>query len=262
MPAAGFELHQIAVEGVSRSHPLKAPAGARPRGARVLPRSRSLLRSLRADAVLGGGGYVSAPVGLAALSLRVPLVLTEADSHLGLSNRLLAPFARRVCLAFPIAGRERAPLPRHRPSGPGGGGRPRRGARERFGIPAEARCVLVFGGSLGARSINLAAVEAFAVGPLPRAARLRAPRLSASWPRASCRRATTCSSTSTSSASARRSTPPTWRSPAPAARCSSSRPTACRRSSCPTRTPPATTRAPTPAGWPRRARARDSPTGS
>ena len=50
---------------------------------------------------MGGGGYVAGPVGVAALSLRIPLVLTEADSHLGLTNRLLAPFARRVCLAFP-----------------------------------------------------------------------------------------------------------------------------------------------------------------
>ncbi len=58
---------------------------------------------------MGGGGYVAGPVGVAALSLRIPLVLTEADSHLGLTNRLLAPFARRVCLAFPLAGPRRAP---------------------------------------------------------------------------------------------------------------------------------------------------------
>jgi UDP-N-acetylglucosamine--N-acetylmuramyl-(pentapeptide) pyrophosphoryl-undecaprenol N-acetylglucosamine transferase len=163
VPEAGYELHQIAVEGVSRSHPLRA-LRALTRAALAVPRSRSLLRSLEADAVLGGGGYVSAPVGLAALSLRVPLVLSEADSHLGLSNRLLATFARRVCLAFPIEGRE---PPRYLVTG-----RPvpavdcdRDSARRRFGIPAQARCVVVFGGSLGARSINLAAVEAFAAAP-------------------------------------------------------------------------------------------------
>ena len=55
---------------------------------------------------MGGGGYVAGPVGLAALTLRIPLVLTEADSHLGLTNRVLARAARRVCLAFPLAGRE------------------------------------------------------------------------------------------------------------------------------------------------------------
>ena len=55
---------------------------------------------------MGGGGYVAGPAGLAATLTGTPLVLTEADSHLGLANRLLARRARRVCLAFPIAGRE------------------------------------------------------------------------------------------------------------------------------------------------------------
>ena len=63
--------------------------------------ARGLLGRVGADAVLGGGGYVAGPVGMAAVARRTPLVLSEADSHLGLANRLLAPFARRVCLAFP-----------------------------------------------------------------------------------------------------------------------------------------------------------------
>src|SRR6185312_10027729 len=70
--------------------------------------SRRLLKRLRPDAVMGGGGYVAGPVALAALTLRIPVVLTEADSHLGLTNRMLAPFARSVCLAFAIAGRDGA----------------------------------------------------------------------------------------------------------------------------------------------------------
>src|SRR5581483_3695137 len=96
--------------------------------------------------------------------LRIPLVLTEADSHLGLANRLLAPFAHRVCLAFPIAGREGARyLVTGRPVPP-----PctdRQAARAGLGIGADETCVLVFGGSLGARRINEAAVEAFADAP-------------------------------------------------------------------------------------------------
>ena len=51
---------------------------------------------------MGAGGCVAGPAGLAATLTRTPLVLTEADSHLGLANRLLAGRARRVCLAFPI----------------------------------------------------------------------------------------------------------------------------------------------------------------
>jgi UDP-N-acetylglucosamine--N-acetylmuramyl-(pentapeptide) pyrophosphoryl-undecaprenol N-acetylglucosamine transferase len=112
---------------------------------------------------MGGGGFVAGPAGLAATLTRTPLVLTEADSHLGLANRLLAGRARRVCLAFPIEGREGDPyLVTGRPVPKAVLEGDRAAARARFGIDADARCLLVVGGSQGARSINLAAVEAFA----------------------------------------------------------------------------------------------------
>jgi UDP-N-acetylglucosamine--N-acetylmuramyl-(pentapeptide) pyrophosphoryl-undecaprenol N-acetylglucosamine transferase len=159
VPAAGYELRQMDVQGLSRSNPLKAVRAAL-KAARALGTARALLRELAPDAVLGGGGYVAGPVGLAAVLRRVPLVLSEADSHLGLANRLLAPFARRVCLAFPLAGR-RGPkyLVTGRPVPPPA--TDRAAARRRFGIGPDETCVLVFGGSLGARSINDAAVAAF-----------------------------------------------------------------------------------------------------
>ena len=113
---------------------------------------------------MGGGGYVAGPVGLAAVRARVPLVLTEADSHLGLTNRLLARRARRVCLAFPIAGRDGDPyLVTGRPIPPPATDRD--AARARFGLDVADRCVLVFGGSLGARSINGAALAGLADAP-------------------------------------------------------------------------------------------------
>jgi UDP-N-acetylglucosamine--N-acetylmuramyl-(pentapeptide) pyrophosphoryl-undecaprenol N-acetylglucosamine transferase len=104
VPAAGYELRAIDVEGLSRTNPLKA-ARAVARAAGAVVGARRILRDVRADAVLGAGGYVAGPVGVAAVMSRVPVVLAEADSDLGLTNRLLAPTARRVCLAFPIARR-------------------------------------------------------------------------------------------------------------------------------------------------------------
>jgi UDP-N-acetylglucosamine--N-acetylmuramyl-(pentapeptide) pyrophosphoryl-undecaprenol N-acetylglucosamine transferase len=164
VPAAGYPLHMISVEGLSRTSPLRA-ARALLRSGRAVARSRALLAELTPDAAMGGGGYVAGPVGVAALTRRVPLVLTEADSHLGLTNRILAPLAQRVCLSFPIGGRTGS---RYRVTG-----RPtpalrtdRQTARQRFGIAAQEPCVLVFGGSLGARTINRVALEAFSSGVL------------------------------------------------------------------------------------------------
>jgi UDP-N-acetylglucosamine--N-acetylmuramyl-(pentapeptide) pyrophosphoryl-undecaprenol N-acetylglucosamine transferase len=161
VPAAGYPFHPLRVAGLDRSNPLRA-ARALLLSARATARARRLLKQIGADAVLGGGGYVAGPVGLAARTLRLPLVLTEADSHLGVSNRLLAPLAARVCLAFPIPGRTGRkwlvtgrPVPRGTESGDP------EAARARLGLPADGPCLLVFGGSLGARRLNEAAVEAF-----------------------------------------------------------------------------------------------------
>ena len=159
VPAAGYELRPIAVRGLSRTNPAAA-AKAGALAAKATGAAMRILKAEQADVVMGGGGYVAGPVGLAAVARRVPLVLTEADSHLGVANRLLAPFAKRVCLAFPLDGRDGDKyLVTGRPVPPPATDRD--AARARFGLGREDRCVLVFGGSLGARSINEAAVAAF-----------------------------------------------------------------------------------------------------
>ena len=161
VPEAGYEIDYVHVRGIERGSPLKA-IGAGALAVRATGTARGALRRREADAVMGSGGYVAGPAGLAALSLRMPLVLTEADRHLGLANRLLAGRARRVCLAFPIPGREGARyLVTGRPVPAAVGRADRAAARERFGIAADDRCLLVFGGSQGARSINLCALDAF-----------------------------------------------------------------------------------------------------
>jgi UDP-N-acetylglucosamine--N-acetylmuramyl-(pentapeptide) pyrophosphoryl-undecaprenol N-acetylglucosamine transferase len=162
VPAAGYEIDFLRVRGIDRRNPARAArAGFEAIGA--IGAARSALRRRHADVVMGGGGYVAGPAGLAATMTRTPLVLTEADSHLGLANRLLAGRAWRVCLAFPIEGRTGARyLVTGRPVPEAVLAADRGAARAQFGIPPEARAVLVVGGSQGARSVNFAAVEAFA----------------------------------------------------------------------------------------------------
>jgi UDP-N-acetylglucosamine--N-acetylmuramyl-(pentapeptide) pyrophosphoryl-undecaprenol N-acetylglucosamine transferase len=161
VPKAGYPFHPLKVAGIDRRNPLKA-ARAVGLAFGATAAARRLLKRERVDAVIGGGGYVAGPAGAAAIALRLPLALTEADSHLGIANRLLAPHARKVFLAFPIEGRSGAryevvgrPVPR------GTGMADRDEARRRFGLPLDQPCLLVFGGSLGARTINEAALAAF-----------------------------------------------------------------------------------------------------
>lgn len=132
----------------------------------AVPRAMAALRRRRADVVIGGGGYVAGPVALAAWLMRVPLLLTEADSHLGMANRLACPFARRVALAFPVAGRTGDKyVVTGRPVGAEVLAATRAAGRAALAIADDALCVLVAGGSQGARTINRATAEAFGDGP-------------------------------------------------------------------------------------------------
>jgi UDP-N-acetylglucosamine--N-acetylmuramyl-(pentapeptide) pyrophosphoryl-undecaprenol N-acetylglucosamine transferase len=147
VPAAGYPLDAIAVEGISRSNPLKA-ARAVAKAAGALGTARRILARRGADAVLGGGGYVAGPVGLAAVLKRIPLVLTEArlPPRASRTRPPRRPARGRVCLAFAIEGRAGGPLRdhgRHVPSEREG----RAADRAEFGLGRGERCVVVFGGS-------------------------------------------------------------------------------------------------------------------
>jgi UDP-N-acetylglucosamine--N-acetylmuramyl-(pentapeptide) pyrophosphoryl-undecaprenol N-acetylglucosamine transferase len=122
-----------------------------------------ILRRVRPDVVFGGGGYVAGPMLAAAAGQRIPAALLEIDAHLGLANRMAAPFARRVFLSFPIG--DLGP-PRYQLTG-----RPVPRAvldataeqgRSEFDLPSGRPVVLVFGGSLGATTLNRAATAAWA----------------------------------------------------------------------------------------------------
>lgn len=117
--------------------------------------------------MLGGGGFVAGPMVLAARLRRIPAALTEADAHLGLANRLAAPFAQRLLLAYAIPGRtgEKVRVV-GRPIPVAHLGATREEGRARFGLPAEGPVVAVFGALAGARSLNELAIGTWgASGP-------------------------------------------------------------------------------------------------
>ncbi len=166
VPEAGFQLDTFQVSGLPR-RPGPAQARAVGKAMRAPKACKRILRAREPDVVLGGGGYVAGPMVYAASRLAIPAALMEADAHLGLANRLAAPFAERVFLAFPIEGRER---PKYRVTGRPIPARNRATSRAEgrrvFDLPPRARVLLVFGGSQGARSLNDEIVEAFgAAGP-------------------------------------------------------------------------------------------------
>ncbi len=160
VPERGYPFDAFAVSGFPR-RPGLGLARALGRAATAPAACARILARRRPDVVLGGGGYVAGPMVVAAWAKRIPAALTEADAHLGLANRLAAPFARRVFLALPV-GRDGAKYRAvGRPIPAASQAVDRSEARERLGLQLEGPVVLVFGGSLGSQLLNDVAVAAW-----------------------------------------------------------------------------------------------------
>ncbi len=152
VPAAGITLDFLDAKGARgkrRSEQLLVPL----RLLRAVAQALRLLWRLRPSCVLGTGGFVAGPGGLAAWLLRVPIVVHEQNAIAGTTNRLLARLARRILLGLPgpFAGNPRAQFV----------GNPVRAAIARLPAPEQrlaarhgALRLLVVGGSQGARVLN------------------------------------------------------------------------------------------------------------
>lgn len=156
---AGYEVDLFAIGGLPRRIGI-AQLRAIGRAAGAVFASLRIVRRRQPDVVLAGGGFVSAPVAIAAWLLRVPVVTTEADAHLGLANRISGRVSRRMCSAYPlphmrakqeVVGR---PVARKFVQLGAEGDAARRRAREQLELPSDARVLLVFGGSGGATKLN------------------------------------------------------------------------------------------------------------
>ncbi|MFS1524902.1 undecaprenyldiphospho-muramoylpentapeptide beta-N-acetylglucosaminyltransferase [Microbulbifer sp. 2304DJ12-6] len=157
VPPANIPLHCIAVEGLrgkGRLALLKAPVQI----ARAVRQAHAVIGKVQPDAVLGFGGFVTGPGGVAARLSGRPLIIHEQNAVAGTTNKLLSRIANRVLEAFPSG------LPRARQVG-----NPVR--REIAQLPAPQLRIgtelplrlLVLGGSLGAAAINAMVPEAIAL---------------------------------------------------------------------------------------------------
>ncbi len=160
VPRQGIPMETIWIAGIARRFtlknllfPVKLLAS--------LWASRNIIKKFRPDVAIGTGGYVSGPILYMAAKMNIPVLIQEQDAHPGLTTRLLAKYARRICLAFPgmevhfPAWTEKLVVT----------GNPVRAdlrdisaaaARREWGFTPERPTLFVFGGSQGARSINLA----------------------------------------------------------------------------------------------------------
>ena len=160
VPAAGIALHVLSISGL-RGRGVGRWLSAPLMLIRSLVEALGALRKIRPHVVLGMGGYVSGPVGLAAWLCRIPLVIHEQNAVAGTTNRLLAPFAAAVLEAFPGS------FPASR--GAEHVGNPLRGSflqtvttsgQDR--TSTRALRILVLGGSQGAQALNEIVPEALA----------------------------------------------------------------------------------------------------
>lgn len=159
VPQAGIEFVPFEAAGFNRRHPLSLV-----RALRLLTKSgrkaRAWLDRIKPDVVVGFGGYVSIPVGRAAENAGIPLVIHEQNSVMGLTNKMLAKSARKVCVTYACAAQGLVDPEKVEVTG-----NPvrknilsstRAEGRAMLGIPEDALMLLAFGGSLGARHINQA----------------------------------------------------------------------------------------------------------
>lgn len=160
VPEAGYRIEGLKVAGLQRSlslsnlsFPFKLLVS--------LNKSKELLRTFKPNAVVGVGGYASGPLLYSAQGKGIPTMIQEQNSYAGLTNKLLAKKAKKICVAYP--GMEKF-FPADKIQYTGNPVRKdilhlegkKEKAFQHFGLEEGKKVLLVLGGSLGARTINQA----------------------------------------------------------------------------------------------------------
>ena len=156
---AGIPFTPFEAAGFDRSHPLTLPK-ALAKIQRSTAAARRWFDEIEPDAVVGFGGYVCIPVARAAEQRGIPVVVHEQNSVMGMANKYLARRAAAVCLTYEHAASalkdKRLVRVTGNPVRASVFAATREEGRDLFGIPQDARMLLVTGGSLGARHLNQA----------------------------------------------------------------------------------------------------------
>lgn len=152
VPPAGFPLHYVAIYGL-RGKGFKRLLTAPLKISSAVRQSQSIIQKINPDIVLGMGGFVSGPGGIASWLMRRPLIVHEQNAKAGMTNKILAYFANKVLEGFPTSFKPQTKVVTV--------GNPVRVEIEnlpspeaRFDITRSPFRLLILGGSLGAQALN------------------------------------------------------------------------------------------------------------
>ena len=158
VPLAGYKIEGLWISGLQRkltlrnaSFPLKLVSS--------MIRARKIIRRFKPDVVAGFGGFASGPTVYVASRMGIPSVIQEQNSYPGITNKILAKRASRICVAYPGMGRF---FPESKIRTTGNPVRKdlldlhgkRAEAMVHFNLDPNKKTLLLFGGSLGARTLN------------------------------------------------------------------------------------------------------------
>ena len=157
VPALGYNIVGLPIAGLQRRLTLKNLAVPF-KVVRSMWLARKTLKAFGADVAIGFGGYASAPVLKAAQRMGIPTIIQEQNSFAGVTNKLLAQKARKICVAYDGMERffpaEKIVHTGNPLRGSFGGEVDHAAALAHFGLSGTKPVVLIVGGSLGSRTLN------------------------------------------------------------------------------------------------------------
>jgi len=163
VPAAGYEIIGLPIRGFDRSHPLNNIKTLF-MVVKSMLKARRIIKTFKPMVAVGVGGYASGPLLRAAASLGVPTVIQEQNSYAGVTNKLLAAKAAKICVAYPNMERF---FPKGKILLTGNpvrqdlleGENLKQKGQEYYNLDPNKKTLLIVGGSLGARTINESVME-------------------------------------------------------------------------------------------------------